>query len=194
MTKVVAFNGSPRKDGNTSILIGHIFDELEKEGIETELVQIGVEAFRGCMACMKCQEKKDGHCVFNDDIVNSCIDKMVEADGIILGSPVYLADVTAGMKGLIERAAFVSAANGRTLFQHKAGAVVVAVRRAGAMRTLDTMLHFLLATGMIVSDFGVIGVGLNPGDVDKDPEGIASAERAGKNMAWLLKTMKKGTC
>ena len=191
MTKVVAFNGSPREDGNTSILIRHILGELAKEGIETELVQIGGETIRGCMACMKCYEKKDGHCVFDDDIVNNCIDKMVEADGLILGSPVYFQDVTAGMKGLIERAGFVSGANGRTLYRRKAGMAVAAVRRAGAMRTVDTMLHFLLYTGMVVPGFPVIGVGMNPGDVNKDAEGIAAAQNAGKTMAWLLRSIEK---
>ena len=112
MAKVVAFNGSPRKDGNTSILIGHMFEELENEGIATELVQVGKKKIRGCTACMKCFENKDGHCVFDDDIINRCIDQMVEADGIILGSPVYFLDVTAEMKGLIDRAGLVSIANG----------------------------------------------------------------------------------
>ncbi len=126
MAKVVAFNGSPRKDGNTTILIGHMFEELENEGIETELVQVGKKKIRGCTACMKCFENKDGHCVFDDDIVNSCIDKMVEADGIILRSPVYFLDVTAEMKGLIDRAGFVSMANGG-LYRRRVGMAVAAV-------------------------------------------------------------------
>ena len=107
---------------------------------------------------MKCFENKDGHCVFDDDIVNSCIDKMVEADGIILGSPVYFLDVTAEMKGLIERAGFVSMANGG-LYRRRVGMAVAAVRRSGGSRTIDTMLHFLLAGGMVVPGFPVLGVG-----------------------------------
>jgi len=190
MAKVVAFNGSPRKDGNTSILIGHMFVELENEGIETEFVQIGKKKIRGCTACMKCFEKKDGHCIFDDDIVNSCIDKMVEADGIILGSPVYFLDVTAEMKALIERAGFVSMANGG-LYRRRAGMAVAAVRRSGGSRTIDTMLHFLLAGGMVVPGFPVLGVGREIGDVNKDEEGIGRARDAGKNMAWLIKATKK---
>jgi len=190
MAKVVAFNGSPRKDGNTSILIGHMVEELENEGIETELVQVGKKKVRGCTACMKCFEKKDGHCVFDDDIVNTCIDKMVEADGIILGSPVYFLDVTSEMKGLIDRAGFVSMANGG-LYRRRAGMAVTAVRRSGGSRTIDTMLHFLLAGGMVVPGFPVIGVGREIGDVNRDEEGIGRARDAGKNMAWLLKTMEK---
>jgi multimeric flavodoxin WrbA len=191
MTKVVAFNGSPRKDGNTSILIGHIFKELGEEGIETELVQVGGKEIRGCRACMKCFETKDGHCTFDDDIVNSCIDKMVGADGIILGSPVYFLDITPEMKALIDRAGLVSMANGGSLYHRKAGTAVAAVRRAGGMRTLDTMLHFLLVGGMVVPGWPVLGVGREIGDVNKDAEGIARAREAGKNMAWLLKSMER---
>ncbi|ABS54541.1 NADPH-dependent FMN reductase [Methanoregula boonei 6A8] len=190
MAKVVAFNGSPRKDGNTSILIGHIFAELETEGITTELVQVGKKKIRGCTACMKCFEKKDGHCVFDDDIVNTCIDKMVDADGVILGSPVYFLDVTAEMKGLIDRAGFVSMANGG-LYRRRVGMAVAAVRRSGGSRTIDTLLHFLLAGGMVVPGFPVIGVGREIGDVNRDEEGIGRARDAGKNMAWLIKTMEK---
>jgi multimeric flavodoxin WrbA len=101
--KVVAFNGSARKQGNTAILIKHLFTEFEKEGIETELIELAGEKIQGCIACYKCFENKDGHCAVKDDIVNECIDKMVEADGIILGSPTYFADISAGMKALIER-------------------------------------------------------------------------------------------
>ncbi|MFZ0005029.1 MAG: flavodoxin family protein [Methanoregula sp.] len=188
MTKVIAFNGSPRKKGNTSILIGYIFEVLEGEGIETELIQVGGKKVRGCTACMKCFENKDGHCVFDDDIINHCIDRIVEADGIILGSPVYFLDVTTEMKGLIDRAGFVSMANGG-LYQRKAGMAVAAVRRSGGSRTLDTMLHFLLATGMVVPAFPVLGVGREIGDVHKDEEGVGRARDAGKNIAWLLKMM-----
>ncbi len=88
--KVVAFNGSPRKDGNTTILINHVFRELEKEGIETELVQLSGREIRGCIACYKCFENKDQHCAVKDDIANECIEKMIQAEGILLGSPVYL--------------------------------------------------------------------------------------------------------
>jgi multimeric flavodoxin WrbA len=189
MTKVVAFNGSPRKDGNTSILIEHVFKELENEGIQTELVQIGGQKIRGCTACMKCFENQDGQCVLEDDILNACIDKMVDADGIILGSPVYFLDVTSEMKALIDRAGFVSMANGG-LYQRKVGTAVAAVRRSGGIRTVDTMIHFLFAGGIIVPGFPVIGIGREIGDVLKDEEGLGRARDAGKNMAWLLKKLE----
>jgi multimeric flavodoxin WrbA len=190
MTNVVAFNGSPRPGGNTSILLGQVLQELEKEGITTEFVQVGGEKIRGCTACMKCFGNRDKRCVFDDDIVNTCIGKMVEADGIILGSPVYFTDVTAEMKALIDRAGFVSMANGG-LFRHKVGSAAIAVRRAGAMHTLDSLLHFLLISGMVVPGLPPIGVGKNIGDVMNDKEGIAWAQETGKSMAWLLELMKK---
>ena len=190
MIKVVAFNGSPRPEGNTRLLIGQVLQELEKEGIITELVQIGGKKTRGCTACMKCFENQNKRCIFDDDIVNDCIGKMAEADGIILGSPVYFTDVTAEMKALIDRAGFVSMANGG-LFRHKVGSAAVAVRRAGAVHTLDSLLHFLLISGMVVPGFPPIAVGRNIGDVMNDEEGIAWARDTGKNMAWLLKLMKK---
>lgn len=190
MTKVVAFNGSPRKDGNTSILIRHILAELEKEGIETETIQLGGMKIHGCTACGKCFENRDRRCVFDDDMVNACIEKMCSADGIILGSPVYFLDVTPEMKALIDRAGFVSFANGH-LFRNKVGNAAVAVRRAGASRTADSMLHFLLASEMIVSGLPVIGIGLDAGDVMNDEEGIARAKSLGQTMAQLLNQLNR---
>jgi multimeric flavodoxin WrbA len=190
MTKVLAINGSPRKDGNTSILIRHILTELENEGIETEIVQLGGKKIHGCTACMKCFENRNSKCVIDDDLVNTSIGKMTEADGIILGSPVYFLDITPEMKAFIDRAGFVSFANGH-LFRHKVGNAAVAVRRTGASRTLDTMLHFFLVHDMVVPGLPVIGVGRDIGDVERDEEGIANAKRVGQNMAWLLGMMKK---
>jgi multimeric flavodoxin WrbA len=186
--KVVAFNGSPRKDGNTSILIRRILDELENEGIETELVQVGGQMIRGCTDCRRCFENRDRRCVFDDDIVNDCIGKMVDADGIILASPVYFLDVTSEMKALIDRAGVVARANDGP-FRRKAAIAAAAVRRSGANHTIDTLLHFMLYSGMIIPGAPVIGIGRDIGDVRKDEEGMARAKEAGKNMAWLLKTI-----
>jgi len=190
MIKVLAINGSPRKDGNTAILIQTILAELEKEGIETETIQIGGKKIHGCMACMKCFENRDGRCIIDDDIANSCIQKMREADGIILGSPVYFLDVTSEMKALIDRAGFVSYANGHP-FRNKVGNVTVAVRRAGASRTADSMLHFLLAQDLVVPGLPCIGIGRDIGDVLKDEEGMANAKKVGQNMAQLLLHFKR---
>ena len=185
--KVVAFNGSPRKDGNTFILINHVFRELEKEGIETELVQLSGREIRGCIACCKCFENKDQHCAVKNDIANECIEKMIKAEGIILGSPVYFTDVTAEMKALIDRAGFVSMANGG-MYKNKVGAIVVAVRRSGAIHTLDTMSHFFLAGQMIIIGRG-IGVGRDKGEVEKDEEGMQAVKALGQRMTWLLKKL-----
>jgi Multimeric flavodoxin WrbA len=190
--KVVAFNGSPRKDGNTKILIGYIFEELEKEGIKTELIQVGNHSVHGCTGCYKCFENKNGHCIIDDDCINSCIDKMVEADGIILGSPTYFADITAEMKALIDRAGMVCVANGGPfdgLFRLKAGIAVTVAGRAGNIRTLDSMVNFLLITGMVVPGMAD-GIADAIGDVKKDEMGISRARNTARKMVWLLKIVE----
>jgi multimeric flavodoxin WrbA len=186
--KVVAFNGSARANGNTAILLNLALAELQKEGIETELVSLAGKNIPGCRACYKCFDRADGHCVVGGDIVNECIDKMGAADGILLGSPTYFSDVTAGMKALIERAGMTSRANGE-LLKRKVGAGVVAVRRAGAMHAFTSLNLFFLIGQMIVvgSSYWNIGIGREPGDVEKDAEGVQTMQTLGKNMAWVLK-------
>jgi multimeric flavodoxin WrbA len=188
--KVVAFNGSPRKDGNTATLIRHVLDELEREGTETETVHIGGKTIHGCTACGKCFENKDKKCVIDKDIVNDCIEKMLEADGIILASPTYFADLTPELKALIDRAGFVSKANGE-LFRRKVGAAVVAVRRAGSIHAFDSINHFFTISQMIIpgSSYWNMGIGLSEGEVEKDEEGVRTMEVLGQNMAWLLKKL-----
>jgi multimeric flavodoxin WrbA len=186
--KVVAFNGSARKDGNTTALIEHVFGELEKQGIETELITLAGEKLRGCTACYGCFSNKDGRCTVIDDPVNEYIQTMVEADGIILASPTYFADVSSELKALIDRAGLVSRANG-DLLRRKVGAAVVAVRRAGAIHAFDTINHFFLIGQMIVpgSRYWNVGIGREKGDVDGDDEGVATMKTLGENMAWLLR-------
>ena len=186
--KVVAFNGSARKDGNTAILIKRVFKELEKESIETELIQLAGQKIQGCIACYKCFEAKNKRCVVTDDIVNECIGKMEQAEGIILGSPTYFADCTAQIKALIERAGLVSKANGE-MFRRKIGAAVVSVRRSGAIHAFDTLNHFFTIGQMITvgSSYWNIGVGREIGEVEKDEEGLLTMSVLGKNMAWLIK-------
>ncbi len=186
--KVVAFNGSARKDGNTAIMIRMVFAELEKEGIATELIQFAGERLRGCTACGACWETKDGNCVITEDKVNEWIAKMRQADGIILGSPTYFADVTAEMKALIDRAGYVAKANGDML-QRKVGAAVVAVRRGGAIHAFDSLNHFFLINQMVIpgSCYWNMGIGREIGEVEKDAEGARTMALLGENMAWLLK-------
>ena len=186
--KVVAFNGSARKDGNTAILIKYVFQELEKEGIETELIQLAGKKINGCIACYKCFENKDKHCSVKNDIVNECIEMMLDADGVILGSPTYVADISSEMKALIDRAGLVARANG-DMFKRKVGAAVVAVRRAGSIHAFDSINHFFLIGQWIVpgSSYWNMGIGRNKGEVEADREGIETMKVLGKNMAWLLK-------
>ena len=190
--KVVAFNGSARRDGNTAILIKRVFSALEAEGIETELVQLAGKTVKGCIACGRCFKNQDKRCAVTDDFADECIEKMLEADGIILGSPTYFADVTSEMKALIDRAGYVARANSDML-RRKVGAAVVAVRRAGAIHAFDSMNHFFLIGQMIVpgSSYWNVGIGRAKGDVERDEEGLKTMETLGQNMAWLLKKIAK---
>jgi multimeric flavodoxin WrbA len=191
--KVVAFNGSPRKGGNTEHLIRHVLAVLKEEGIRTELVQVGGKKVHGCIACGKCFVNQDGKCVFDDDIINKCIGKMVAADGIIIGSPTYFADVSTETKALIDRAGFVVMANGG-LLSRKMGAAVVAARRAGAVHVFDSINHFFGISNMytVGSSYWNLGIGMNPGDVEKDEEGIQTMRNLGANMAWILNKLENG--
>ena len=189
--KVVAISGSARKDGNTAILVRHVLSVLEKEGIEVELVQLAGEKVRGCNACFRCGKEQNRRCVaIEDDIVNECIAKMDEADGILLASPTYFADVSAEMKALMDRAGFVAMANGG-MFRRKVGAAVVAVRRGGAIHAFDTMNHFFFISEMVVpgSNYWNVGIGLDRGDVSRDEEGIRTMLVLGENMAWVMKRL-----
>ena len=190
--KVIAFNGSPHKEGNTYLLIRHALDAIEKEGIETEIVQIGGKTVYPCTACRKCFDNQDQCCILDKDIVNECIEKMIAADAIILGSPTYFSSVTPEIKAFMDRAFFVALAND-SLFKRKLGAAVVAVRRAGAVNVADTINHYFGISGMFTagSRYWNLGVGLEPGDVEADAEGIETMKQLGENIAWFIKGMKK---
>ena len=187
---VVAINGSPRPDGNTARLLRAVCDVLEAEGIATEVVHLGGRPVRGCTACYRCVEAKDGRCALPEDGVSVCLEKMKAADGILLGSPTYFADVTAEMKALVDRAGFVVRAGG-DLLRRKVGADVVAVRRGGAVHAFDTLNHFFLIGQMIVpgSIYWNFGIGRDKGEVEGDEEGLRTMTVLGENMAWLLKRL-----
>lgn len=186
---VVAFNGSPRKKGNTHHLVQHVFAELEKEGITCEEVRVGGHRLHGCKACMGCL-KTPGRCVQDDDPMNEWIEKMRIADGIILASPTYFANVSTEMKALIDRAGFVSGAAGKML-RRKVGAPVVAARRGGAIQVYNALMAFFGINSMVVpmSTYWNMGMGLAPGDVDGDEEGVRTMHELGVNMAWVLKSL-----
>lgn len=187
--KVLAINSSARKDGNTAILINRVFEELNKEGIETEMIQLAGQIIEPCKACWACSGQQN--CVHRKDNFRDIFDKMKEADGILLGSPVYSANISANMQALLERAAVVCDMN-PGLLAHKVGAAVVAARRGGAMNAVDAMNHFFLNHEMFVvgSTYWNMAYGQLPSDVEKDAEGLSNMENLGKNMAYLLKALK----
>jgi multimeric flavodoxin WrbA len=192
--RVVAFNGSARRDGNTALLVAGAFAPLQAAGIETELVQLAGHEFVGCCDCGTCGQTRDGRCAQDDDgFVNECIDRMVAADGIIIASPVYFANCTATTQALIERAGYATRKSGH-LLARKVGAAVVAVRRAGAMHAFDSINHFFQINQMIVvgSSYWNIGVGRDVGDVTADDEGMQTMQTLGENMAWLLQRVASG--
>ena len=188
MAKVIAFNGSARNHGNTAMLIDTVLRELISEGIETEVYDLAGKPIKGCIACYQCFKNKDRRCAVEDDVLNECIARMIEADGILLGSPTYFADVSAAMKALIERSGMVSRANDDML-RRKVGAGIVAARRAGAAHVFSSLNYFFLISQMIVpgSSYWNIGIGREPGEVKNDSEGIQTMKILGQNMAWLLK-------
>ncbi len=188
--KVIAINGSARKDGNTSILINTVFEELNKEGIETEQIQLAGHTLNGCRACYKCFGQKNRHCSQETDILNELIDKILHAQGLILGSPTYFSDVTANMRAFIERCGFVARANDYML-KGKVVSGVVAVRRAGGIPAFNSLNLFLHYMQMIIpgASYWNVGLGRNIGEVRKDEEGIETMRVLGRNMAWLMKKL-----
>ena len=192
--KVLAFNGSPRKNGNTVGCLNTVLGELEKQGIETELIQVGKEKIRGCLACYTCLKKQNERCAVEDDPVNDWIQMMKAADGILLGSPVHFSGVAGTMKSFLDRAFFVVSAN-NGLLRHKVGASVAAVRRSGGIPTIDTLNHYIQYSEMIMpgSNYWNVAHGMNPGEMEQDGEGKQIMEVLGSNMAWLMKAMDMGT-
>jgi len=191
--KVAAFNGSPRKDGNTYDAIMIVLNELEKEGIETEVVHVGNKKIRGCIACNKCRENKDERCAQSGDDVNEWIQKMKAADGIILASPTYFSSVSGTMTSFLDRAFYVASSNDG-LFRHKTGASIVALRRSGGMPALDQLNRYILYSEMFMpsSNYWSIIHGSAPGEALQDEEGIQILRILGKNMAMLMKSLNAG--
>ena len=182
----VAINGSPRKGGNTEILLKNVLRPLELAGWQTELVQVGGKNIRGCLACGKCREKQNMQCVVDNDIFNETMAKMVKADAIILGSPTYFADVSAELKALLDRSGYVALSNNRA-FRGKIGSAVVAMRRAGAVHVFDTINHMFQINQMIIpgSSYWNLGIGRDKGEVEGDAEGLRNMKNLGETIAWL---------
>ncbi|MFL0198523.1 flavodoxin family protein [Clostridium sp. WILCCON 0269] len=191
--KVVAFNGSPAKAGNTYHGIKIVIDELEREGIETEIIHVGNKSIRGCIACKNCTKNKNGKCVITTDPVNEWIEKMKETDGIILGSPVHYSSIAGTMKSFLDRAFRVAEAND-SMLRHKVGVSVVAVRRTGGIPTFDQLNNYINHSEMFMatSNYWNVINGTTPGEAMQDEEGVQIMRILGKNMAWLMKLIENG--
>ena len=187
--KVIGFNGSPRKDGNTTDLLRLLLQEVEKQGIETELVQLSAKPIHGCIACYKCFENQDQRCSVKDDAANEYIEKMLACQGIILGSPSYFQGATPEMKALIDRAGFVGLANDK-MYKGKVGAAVCCFRRTGGMHTIETMNHLFFSNEMIIAGRALC-VARDKREVKKDQEGVQMAQTLGQRIARLLTKVSK---
>lgn len=191
--KTVAINGSPNKEGNTWHALTMVAAELAKEGIETEIIHVGNKAIRGCIACGQCAKNKNEQCVLPGDELNEYLQKMKQADGILLGSPVHYAAMGGTMKSFLDRAFYVSGSNGG-LMRHKVGAAVVAVRRSGGMTTFNELNQYLHYSEMLIpnSNYWNVIHGTKPGEVTRDEEGVQIMRVLGRNMAWLMKLVENG--
>lgn len=191
--RVMAYNGSPKSAGNTFHALKMVTEQLEQEGIETQIVHVGDKAIRGCMACNQCRAKLNEECVLPGDEVNEWIQQMKHADGILLGSPVHYSAMGATMKAFLDRAFYVSGANGGML-RHKVGASVVAVRRSGGLPAFNQLNNFLCYAEMLMpsSNYWNVIYGTAPGEATQDLEGVQIMRILGKNMAWLMKLVENG--
>lgn len=191
--KVIAFNGSPRKNGNTYEAIKAVANELEKENIEVEVIHVGNKVIRGCLACGGCSRNMNERCVIENDEVNEWIQKMKEADGIILGSPVHYSAIAGTMKSFLDRVFLVTSVNGGML-RHKVGASVVAVRRSGGVPTFDQLNNYINYSEMVMptSNYWNVVHGTEPGEATQDEEGMQIMRVLGKNMSWLMKLIHSG--
>ncbi len=185
--RVIAINGSPKPRGNTYIALMTVCDELNKQGIETEIIHVGNMEIKGCIGCGRC---KDHQCIFSGDELRSIFDRIHEADGLLLGSPVYYSGIAGTLKCFLDRL-FYSA---RGSLRLKVGASVVAVRRSGGVATFDQLNHYFLISEMLLAPSYYWNVihGTAPGEVTQDGEGMSILRNLANNMAWMLK-MKENT-
>jgi multimeric flavodoxin WrbA len=187
--KVIALNGSPRKDGNTATVLTAMAAELEKQGVQVETHQIGrYDNIRGCIACGHCS--KYGKCFYDDDGVNKIADKIAEADGFILASPTYYAGIAGTMKCFLDRM-FYSASS---RFRYKVGTVASVVRRTGGLDVQHQLLNYLHLAEVVIppSQYWTVVYGAGKGEVLQDAEGMQTARKNARAMAWLLKVLEKG--
>lgn len=186
--KILAINGSTKKDGCTYLALLEAAKALDAEGVETEIVQMGSGPVRDCIGCNGCAGK--GRCVFKDDLVNEIIAKAEEADGFIFGSPVYYAHPSGQLLSLLDRLFYA----GGSAFSHKPGAAVVTARRAGTTASLNVLNKYMTDAQMpiVSSTYWNMVFGPVPELVEQDREGLQTMRNLGRNMAWLLKCIRAG--
>lgn len=188
--RALAICGSPRREGNTELMLQRCLDTLEAEGVEVELVRLADKTVLPCKACGACAKTKDGTCATKNDDLHEIFGKMLAANIIVVGSPVYFGSATPQMMSLLDRAGYVSRVNGNLLSRKTGGAVVVA-RRAGQNFTFAQLLYWFMINDMIVpgSSYWNIAFGLKPGDAANDEEGIRTVTRFAENLAWTARKL-----
>ena len=188
--KVIAINGSPRTNGNTSTALRAMTDELERQGIETETIQIGKQSIHGCIACGHCSKSEGNRCVFADDGVNEITQKMRNADGFILGCPTYYAGIPGTMKSFLDRVFFTSS----RYFRGKVATSAAVVRRAGGVDVMHQLNNYLNLAQVVIppSQYWTIAYGRLPGEAAGDGEGMQTLTKNARSMAWLLKLIEHG--
>jgi multimeric flavodoxin WrbA len=190
MSKVLLINGSPHEQGNTYVALSEAAKTLNEHGIETEIVWIGNKPVRGCIACGACEARGDGHCAFNDDLCNAVIDKMNDADALIVGSPVYYGTPTGNVLNLIHRMLYAGAQ-----VAGKPAAAAAVCRRGGATAAFQTlqMPFQMVNMPLVTSQYWNIVYGLMPGEASQDAEGLQTMRTMARNMAWMIKQFQSGT-
>ncbi len=184
--KALLINGSPRRNGNTDMMLDALREHLEHGGVDVERYQLGGVAVRGCAACGLCGKRQDGKCAIDDDVINEVIQKIMESNAVVIGSPTYFGNVTTEIKALIDRAGLVGMVN-RRMFRRKIGAAVVAVRRAGSVEAFHAINNFFHLNQFIIpgSGYWTVGYGLRPGEVAGDAEAMSTIGALAANMIWL---------
>ena len=188
--KVIALNGSPKKDGNTACALRFMAEELKKDGIETEIIDIGHLTIHGCTACGYCASSENNECIFKDDLVNETAAKIREADGFILASPTYYAGVAGTMKSFLDRLFYSSSRH----FKYKVATAVTVVRRTGGIDTLHQLNNYLALAQTVSppSQYWTVVYGRSEGEMMKDLEGVQTIQKNARAMAWLIKVISEG--
>jgi multimeric flavodoxin WrbA len=186
--RVLGIVGSPRSQGNTERAVSEVLRAISEQGIRTELVTLGPLEIKPCDACVACRDQE--RCIIEDDF-QGVYDKMVTADGIVVGSPVYFSGPNAKVLALLQRAGYVSQMSGRP-FERKVGGAIAVARRAGHNAALSQMLFFFLHQGMIVpgATYWNVAFGRDPGEIERDEEGMKTLASFGSNVAWILKKLR----